>query len=223
MPWYVSIQYEEKHVCDGTLINDQHILTSASCLQSNRIPLLYSVLLGAHYLSNSTNRVLVNRIMYHPDYNLQTLENNIGLIKLKERIQSFSDHIAPACLARSIRQPTGSNLLLVASWDTMENSTSSSTNTDELRQTILLLKDECSRVDKKFNFKKQLCLGTENSNSDSYHGGRGSGLFEKHKYDVDRWILTGISSHRNAYTSRGSHTVYTRVNAYYDWIQKHIN
>jgi secreted trypsin-like serine protease len=222
LPWHVSIQYEEKHVCSGTLIDDQHILTSASCFQTSLVPIPYSIVLGAHYLSNSTRRVSIDRFMFHFDYNVKTSENDIGLIKLSERIQSFSDQITPACLTRSITLLSVSNPLIVAGWRTMENGMWSVRNTDELRQTILTGMNECSRVHPKYDFKKQLCAGREDSKRDLCQGDSGSGLFEKQTYDTDRWILTGIVSYGCEYAEQGYPGVYTRVSAYYDWIQNTI-
>jgi len=223
LPWYVSIQYDETHKCEGTLIDDQHILTSASCIQKNPIPISYSNVFCSHYLLNSTYRISIEDLKYHSDYNVQTLENNIGLIKLSQRIQSFpSDRIIPTCLAQSIRLPSASNPLLVASWKTMANGTWSVINTDELRQTILTVMDDCSRIYKNYDSQKQICVGREDSKRDLCQGDHGSGLFQKQKYDVDRWIQTGIGSYGCEHASQGYPGVYTRVSAYYDWIQNTI-
>jgi secreted trypsin-like serine protease len=222
LPWYVSIQYEEEHICSGTLIDDRHILTSASCFQKSFIPIPYSVVLGAHDLSNSIRRISIDRFIFHSDYNVKTSENNIGLIRLSERIQSFSDYITPACLFRSIRLPNISNTLIVAGWRTMEIGKCSVRITNELRQTILTAMDDCSGVDPKYDFKKQLCVGRKDSNCDLCQGDSGSGLFEKQKHDTDRWILTGIVSCGCENASQCYPGVYTRVSAYYDWIQNTI-
>jgi secreted trypsin-like serine protease len=222
LPWHVSIQYEERHICAGTLIDDRHILTSAHCFQQSLIDIPYSVVLGPHYLSNSTRRVTIDRFIFHSDYNSKTGEDDIGLIRLSERIQSFSNNIKPACLARSFKEPQKSKPLIVAGWRTVQNNTSPVTNTNELRQTILTITDECSDVYKKYNFQKQICAGTEDSRRDLCQGDNGSGLFEKQKYDVDRWILIGIVSYGCEYAPKGYPGVYIRISAYYDWIQNTI-
>jgi len=164
--------------------------------------------------------------MFHSDYNVETSENDIGLIRLSERIQPFSDLIKPACLAQSVKQPNVSNPFIVAGWHTMEgtmeNGTLSIVDTNELRQTILTIMDECSRVHPKYDFKKQICAGREDSIPDLCQGDRGSGLFQKQKYDIDRWILTGIVSYRCDSASDNHLGVHTRVSAYYGWIQNTI-
>ncbi len=222
LPWHVSIHYQEIHICDGTLIDDRHILTSANCLQDNLFVQLYSIVLGAHYLSNATDRVPIDNLTFHRDYNIDTLANNIGLIKLSKRIQPFSDRITPACLARSIRQSNASNPLIVAGWSTMENGTEFVQNTNELRQTILTVMDECSLVYPNYDVKKQICAGREASERDLCQGYLGGGLFEKQTYDIDRWILTGIVNYGCEYASQGYPGVYTSIVAYYDWIQNAI-
>lgn len=222
LPWHVSIQYDENHTCEGTLIDDQHVLTSASCLRENLFLLPYSVILGAHQLSNSTDRISIDSFKFHSDYNIDTFENNIALIKLNQRVQSFTDHILPACLDQSIRLSTTSNPLLTASWYTIDNATGLISVTDELQQTMLTSMNRCSRVYQKYDSQKQLCVGQEDSEGDSCQVYRGNGLFEKQKFDVDRWILIGIANYGCQHTAQGYPSVYTRVSAYRDWIQKTI-
>ncbi|CAF1025387.1 unnamed protein product [Rotaria sordida] len=222
LPWYVSIQYEEKHICAGTLIDNQHILTAASCFQDNLIHIPYSVVLDAHYRLNSTYRISVERFIFHSDYNLGTSINNIAVIRLSQRIQSFTDRIRPACLAQSMQQPHISNPLIVAGWCTIPNNTWSISCTNELRQAMLTLVDECSYFYGKYDFNKQICAGTKDSKRDLCQGDIGGGLFEKQKYDVDRWILTGIVSYGCDFAPQGYPGVYVRISAYYDWIQHTI-
>ena len=222
LPWHVSIQYNERHICAGILIDDQHILTAAHCFKLDLFPILYTVVLGAHRLSDSNRRISVARLKYHSDYNDQTFDNDIGIMKLSERIQTFSDSIVPACLARSIQQPHGSNPLIVAGWGATRNQTLPVALTDELRQTILTVMRECSHVYRDFDIKKQVCAGTEDYASDSCQGDSGGGLFQKQKDDMDRWILTGIVSYGYGCAEKGYPGVYVRVSAYYDWIQKTI-
>ena len=222
LPWHASIQYDGKHTCEGTLIDDQHVLTSASCLRENLFLLPYSVILGAHYLSNSTDRISIDSFKYHSDYNIETSENNIALIKLNQRVQSFTDRIIPACLDQSIRMSTTTSSLLVASWYTVDNTTGSISVADELRQTILTRTNRCSRVYQKYDSQKQLCVGQKDSKGGLCQIHRGHGLFEKQKYDVDRWILIGIANYGCQHTAQGYPNVYTRISAYYDWIQKTI-
>ena len=222
LPWHVSIQYLEQHICAGILIDDQHVLTAARCFQRGLIPITYSIVLGAHFLSNSTNRATIDRFIFHSDYNDATSENDICLIRLSERIPTFSDRVRPACLARSIQQPHGSNPLLVAGWRIVPNNTWLVTKSNELRQTILTVMDECPRVYKKYDFQKQICAGTENSKRDLCQGDNGGGLFEKLMYDKERWILIGIVSYGCELAPQGYPGLYVRVSAYYDWIQNTI-
>ncbi len=221
-PWHVSVQYEEQHICAGTLIDDRHVLTAAGCFQRSFIHIPYSVVLDAHFLSNSTHRISIDRFKFHSDYNGMTSENDIGLIRLREPIKQFSDRIRPSCLARSIQQPYESNPLIVTGWRKMQNNTWSVLTTDELRQTILTGMDECSNVYPHYDFKKQVCAGSAKSRRNLCQGDLGSGLFEKIKYDVDRWILIGIVSYGCEYAPQGYPGVYVRVSAYYDWIQNTI-
>ncbi|UJR25911.1 hypothetical protein I4U23_007259 [Adineta vaga] len=222
LPWHVSIQFDERHICSGNLIDNQHVLTTAGCFQQSLIPISYSVVLGAHRLSNITQRVSIDRFIFHSDYNSVTSQNDIGIIRLHERLETFSDHVKPACLTRSSRQIEKSKGLIVAGWRTVPNTTWSVSETDELRQTILNVKDNCPNLYKTYNTKKQLCIGTEHSRRDLCQGDYGSGAFDKQKYDVNRWILMGLMSYGCEYAPEGYPGVYVLISAYYDWIQKTI-
>ncbi|CAF0724304.1 unnamed protein product [Rotaria sp. Silwood1] len=222
LPWYVSIQYDKEHKCAGTLIDNQHVLTAASCFQGNLIPVPYSVVLDAHYLSNSTDRVAIDRFIFHSDYNLVTSVNDIAVVRLNKSIESFTDRIRPACLAQSIRHPHVSNPLIVAGWRIIPNNTWTVSFSNELRQATLTVMDECPSFYTKYDVNKQACAGTQGSKRDLCQGDVGSGLFEKEKYDVDRWILTGIVSYGCEYAPQGYPGVYVRIGAYYDWIQQTI-
>lgn len=222
LPWHVSIQYAENHTCEGTLIDNQHVLTSASCLREDLFLMPYSVVLGAHDLLNATDRISVDDFKLHPDYNVETSENNIALIKLSQSVQSFTDSIVPACLDQSIKKATTFNSLLVASWYTMDNATGLIDVNNELQQTMLTGMNECARAYEKYDSQKQICVGREDAKHGTCQGDRGNGLFEKRKYDVNRWILIGIANYGCEHSLQGYPSVYTRVSVYYNWIQTMI-
>ena len=84
-----------------------------------------------------------------------------------------------------MRQSHISNPLIVAGWCMIQNGMWSTAKADELRQTILTVMDECSRVYRKYNFSKQIYAGRYDSKRDLCQCDTGGGLFEKQKYDVD--------------------------------------
>ncbi|XP_029705493.1 transmembrane protease serine 2-like isoform X2 [Takifugu rubripes] len=106
-PWQASLHLSlvDGHVCGGTLITNQWILTAAHCLQIH-ISRAWVVYLGRQS-QNGANKYeekrSVSEIIIHPQYNDTTLDNDIALVKLHSPV-TFSDHIRPICLASNSSQ-----------------------------------------------------------------------------------------------------------------------
>uniref|UniRef100_A0A8C6UNI5 Peptidase S1 domain-containing protein n=1 Tax=Neogobius melanostomus TaxID=47308 RepID=A0A8C6UNI5_9GOBI len=84
-PWQVSMHHDDAHLCGGTVINTEWVLTAAHCIITGSNP-------------NEVNRT-VSQIIVHPDYNKGTRFNNdIALMKLSSPI-TYSTYIRPVCLA----------------------------------------------------------------------------------------------------------------------------
>ena len=222
LPWVASIHHENRHICGGTLIDHQHILTAAHCFESGFFPIEYRIVLGAHNLSEANFSVPIADLIFHPDYDKATSENDIGLIKLKEPLKSFTDYVRPACLLESARFTESTNSYLAAGWgDTVFNPWSSSAP-DGLRQTNLIGMSECPRAYKDFDNRKQICAGVLDFSKDTCQGDSGGGLMEKFSADQTRWIVAGVVSYGRGCAENGYPGIYARVSAYYNWIQSAI-
>ncbi|KAJ3632598.1 hypothetical protein MTP99_009595 [Tenebrio molitor] len=80
--------------CGGTLVTDQWILTAGQCVDGVRI---FTIHLGSNSLQGSDPyavKVSADTYVLHPDYNIATLDNDIGLIWLREPVP-FSDYLKP--------------------------------------------------------------------------------------------------------------------------------
>jgi secreted trypsin-like serine protease len=104
-----------EHECGGTLIDEWHVLTSASCVEHSEghttsgeagtLPSWVVVTLGMvdrnelneHTVNLPTARHSVWKVVVHANYNEATLENDIAVLKLNVEV-TMSRWIQPACL-----------------------------------------------------------------------------------------------------------------------------
>lgn len=102
-PWMASLFFTQgsssgTYFCGGTLISDEWVMTAAHCVDGATS---MKVFLGAHNVRETTEdgRLEFEATEYfaHPDWNTLLIRNDIGLIRLPQKVQ-FNEIIRPICL-----------------------------------------------------------------------------------------------------------------------------
>ncbi|XP_036442980.1 mast cell protease 3-like [Colossoma macropomum] len=87
-PYMVSVQKYGSHVCGGFLVSEEFVMTAAHCRENEET---LTAVLGAHDLSNKQEKgsvhMEVESYYHHPNYNADTVDNDILLLKLRGRVK----------------------------------------------------------------------------------------------------------------------------------------
>ncbi|XP_063914152.1 brachyurin-like isoform X2 [Zophobas morio] len=108
--------------CGGALMNNQWILTSGSCVDG---AILFTIYLGAHDLTANeptAEKLAADTYILHPDYNPNTLENDIGLIKLRAPV-TFTMYIKPVDFLPNYELVPNTAGIMTMGWGQLDDDT----------------------------------------------------------------------------------------------------
>ncbi|XP_077358079.1 chymotrypsin-like protease CTRL-1 [Festucalex cinctus] len=104
-PWQVSLHVNGSHICGGTVISEEWVLTAAHCIASTDLD-VWLLYFGKQNQSttapNEINRTLA-QIIVHPNYTEQNFQNDIALMRLSSAV-TYNDFIRPICMASNSSQ-----------------------------------------------------------------------------------------------------------------------
>ncbi|XP_065258555.1 serine protease 27-like [Emys orbicularis] len=224
-PWQVSVQEDGAHICGGSLISAQWVVSAAHCFNRSLPDSAYRMNLGEYQLSNPSPTQIsspVNRIIIHPNYNESTDIADIALVQLTEPV-TFTDEIRPISLPGPPTQFPAGDVCWVTGWGR-----TGSAYTLPLPQTLQEVQvplvdvstcrehyGECSLGIE----EDMLCAGSLGVSRDSCKGDSGGPLVCPRN---GNFLLAGIVSWGANCTdsSTPSPGVYTQVSFYANWIQE---
>jgi len=226
-PWQVALLFNSENVqaqgCGGALVGTEYVVTAAHCTIGND-PADVFVAIGETILGVASDAesfvVGVEIIINHPDYDDDTTENDISILKLVEPIDLESNpHIKPICLPQAGSIFAGEKAV-IAGWGSIESAQPSVAHL--LSADIEIFPDDdCGAVTDVMT-SDMICAGLKEGGKDTCQGDSGGPMIAKDEDNNGAATLVGVVSWGYGCADAGSPGVYAEVSHFVDWLEENM-
>ncbi|CAF0905800.1 unnamed protein product [Didymodactylos carnosus] len=198
--WVVSIRMYSSHVCGGSIISDFWIITAAHCIPSNYVFGSFSIMAGIQNLSDIGQERLIVESFVHPQYDPDTFDNDIALVRLNLPLDMTHRSLAIICLPiinntllDFQEYPSPGTPLVGIGWGTlMSNNTEPSETLQQVTlETIANYRAFCMSII--HNVTLQFCAGIDGGGKDTCQGDSGGPIMMFRS--TGQWELVGLTSY----------------------------
>nr|BAB08216.1 embryonic serine protease-1 [Xenopus laevis] len=228
-PWQVSLEFNGSHICGGSIISDQWILTATHCIEHPDLPSGCGVRLGAYqlYVKNPHEMTVKVDIIYiNSEFNGPGTSGDIALLKLSSPIK-FTEYILPICLPASpVTFSSGTECWITGWGQTGSEVPLQYPATLQKVMVPIINRDSCEKM---YHINSviseteiliqsdQICAGYQAGQKDGCQGDSGGPLVCKIQ---GFWYQAGIVSWGERCAAKNRPGVYTFVPAYETWISE---